>query len=39
MGDFKTQIEAESVADEIKSRFPSFAREVRVIRDRVNSRR
>lgn len=39
VGDFKTQHEAEAVADAIKSRFPSFAREVRVVRDRINSRR
>lgn len=39
VGDFRTQHEAEAIADEIKSRFPSFAREVRVVRDRVNVRR
>ncbi|MDE6403347.1 MAG: SPOR domain-containing protein [Muribaculaceae bacterium] len=39
VGDFKTQHEAEAAADEIKSRFPSFAREVRVVRDRINVRR
>ncbi len=39
VGDFRTQHEAEAAADEIKSRFPSFAREVRVVRDRVNVRR
>ncbi|MDE7473345.1 MAG: SPOR domain-containing protein [Muribaculaceae bacterium] len=39
VGDFKTQHEAEAAADAIKSRFPSFAREVRVVRDRVNARR
>lgn len=39
VGDFRTQDEAEAAADEIKSRFPSFSREVRVVRDRVNARR
>ena len=39
VGDFRTQHEAEAIADEIKSRFPSFAREVRVVRDRVNAHR
>jgi len=39
VGDFRTMHEAEAAADEIKSRFPSFAREVRVVRDRVNYRR
>lgn len=37
IGDFRTQHEAEAVADEIKSRFPSFSREVRVVRDRINN--
>ena len=39
VGDFRTQHEAEAAADDIKSRFPSFAREVRIVRDRVNIRR
>lgn len=39
VGDFRTQHEAEAAADDIKSRFPSFAREVRIVRDRVNTRR
>ncbi len=39
VGDFRTQHEAEAAADDIKSRFPAFAREVRVVRDRVNVRR
>lgn len=39
VGDFRTQHEAEAAADDIKSRFPAFAREVRVVKDRVNVRR
>ncbi|MCM1449070.1 MAG: SPOR domain-containing protein [Clostridiales bacterium] len=38
VGDFKTQHEAEAAADQIRSRFPAFSREVRVVKDRVNSR-
>lgn len=38
VGDFKTQHEAEAAADQIRSRFPSFSREVRVVKDRVNVR-
>lgn len=36
VGDFRTRDEAEAAADAIKSHFPSFAREIRVVRDRVN---
>lgn len=39
VGDFRTQHEAEAAADAIKSRFPSFAREIRVVKDRVNVRK
>lgn len=39
IGDFKTQHEADAAADAIKSRFPSFSREVRVVRDRINIHR
>ena len=35
VGDFKTQHEANAAADAIKSRFPSFSREVRVVHDRI----
>lgn len=36
VGDFRSQYEAEKAASEIKRQFPSYAREVRVVRDRVN---
>lgn len=36
VGDFKSVDEAEAVADELKRSFPSYAREIRVVRDRVN---
>lgn len=36
VGDFLTQSEAENAADEIKKIFPSFSREVRVVKDRIN---
>lgn len=36
VGDFRSQYEAEKAAAEIRSRFPRYAKEVRVIRDRVN---
>ena len=36
VGDFKTEFEAEAAADDIKRAFPEFAREVRIVRDRVN---
>lgn len=38
VGDFRSQYDAEKAAAEIKRAFPSFAREVRVVRDRVNLR-
>lgn len=38
VGDFRSQYEAEKAANEIKRAFPSFAREVRVVRDYVNGR-
>lgn len=38
VGDFRSQYDAEKAAAEIKRAFPSFAREVRVVRDRVNQR-
>ncbi len=36
VGDFTTATEAENAADMIKKMFPSYAREVRVVRDRIN---
>lgn len=36
VGDFRSRIDAESAADEIKRQFPSYSREVRVVRDRIN---
>ncbi len=36
VGDFRSQYEAEKAAAEIKRQFPGYAREVRVVRDRVN---
>ena len=38
VGDFRSQYDAEKAAAEIKRAFPSYAREVRVVRDRVNHR-
>lgn len=38
VGDFRSQYDAEKAAAEIKRAFPSFGREVRVVRDRVNIR-
>jgi len=38
VGDFKSQYEAEKAAAEIRKAFPGYAREVRVVRDRVNIR-
>lgn len=38
VGDFRSQYEAEKAAAEIKKQFPRYAREVRVVRDRVNVR-
>lgn len=36
VGDFTTLSEAENAAEEIKKLFPSYAREVRVVKDRIN---
>lgn len=38
VGDFRSQYEAEKAAAEIRKAFPRYAREVRVVRDRVNTR-
>lgn len=36
VGDFRNQQDAQQAADEIKRAFPSYSREVRVVRDRVS---
>lgn len=36
VGDFVTRTDAENAADEIKKIFPAYAREVRVVKDRIN---
>ncbi len=36
VGDFKTQQEANNAADELRRAFPSYSKEIRVVRDRVN---
>lgn len=36
VGDFRTRDEAEAAADAIRQHFPSFAREIRVVKDRIN---
>jgi len=38
VGDFRTQAEAEKAASDIRRAFPGYAREVRVVRDRINAR-
>lgn len=38
VGDFKTQAEAEKAAADIRRAFPSYSKEVRVVRDRINAR-
>lgn len=38
VGDFRTQAEAEKAAADIRRAFPGYAREVRVVRDRINAR-
>lgn len=37
VGDFRNQQDAEQAADEIKRAFPSYSREVRVVRDRISA--
>ncbi|MDE6802848.1 MAG: SPOR domain-containing protein [Muribaculaceae bacterium] len=39
VGDFRTEFDAEAAADEIKRAFPEFAREVRIVRDRISTGR
>lgn len=36
VGDFRTQREADDAAEEIRRAFPSYGKEVRVVRDRIN---
>ena len=36
VGDFRTQREADDAAEDIKRAFPSYGKEVRVVRDRIN---
>ena len=36
VGDFRSRSDAEEVAEEIKRQFPSYSREVLVVRDRIN---
>ena len=36
VGDFTTQSEAVEAAEEIKRAFPSYSKEIRVVRDRIN---
>lgn len=35
VGDFRTQREAQAAADEMRRAFPSFGKEIRVVRDRI----
>lgn len=39
VGDFRTEGEAEAAADEIKSAFPSYAKEIRIVRDKISLNR
>lgn len=36
IGDFKTQKEANIAAEELRKAFPSYSKEIRVVRDRIN---
>ncbi|MCM1138488.1 MAG: SPOR domain-containing protein [Muribaculum sp.] len=36
VGDFRTQQEANDAADELRKAFPSYSKEIRVVRDRIN---
>lgn len=38
VGDFKTRAEAEKAAVDLRRSFPSYAKEIRVVRDRINSK-
>ncbi len=39
VGDFRTREEAAEVADMLKHSFPSYAKEIRVVHDRINTQR
>lgn len=36
IGDFRTQQEANALADELRKAFPSYSKEIRVVRDRIS---
>lgn len=36
VGDFRTKREADDAAEEIRQAFPSYSKEIRVVRDRIN---
>ncbi|MCM1051762.1 MAG: SPOR domain-containing protein [Paenibacillus sp.] len=36
VGDFRTQQEANAVADELRKAFPAYSKEIRVVRDRIS---
>lgn len=36
VGDFRTQQEANAAADELRKAFPSYSKEIRVVRDRIS---
>lgn len=36
VGDFRTQQEANNAAEELRNAFPSYSKEIRVVRDRIN---
>lgn len=38
VGDFRSEAEAQKVAADIRKAFPAYAREIRVVRDRINSK-
>lgn len=38
VGDFKTQAEAEKAAADIRRTFPGYAKEIRIVRDRINAK-
>jgi mRNA-degrading endonuclease RelE of RelBE toxin-antitoxin system len=38
VGDFRTQAEAQKAATDIRKAFPAYAKEIRVVRDRINAR-
>ncbi len=36
VGDFRTQAEADEFAEELRNAFPKYAKEIRVVRDKIN---